>query len=231
MAHPALRHGETFGFDGPNPGSGGPLSHGYAARPSQDSPVDVFFLSTAVVAVAEIGDKTQLLALMLVARFAKPIPIIAGIAIATLANHSAAAAIGFSAANLVDGASLRWIVGLSFFAMAAWALIPDKADERGCWYDRLGAFGATLISFFLVEIGDKTQIATVALAARYDAMVWVTAGTTVGMLVANIPVVLLGKMAAERLPLKAVRIAAAAVFAVLGAATLYGPLSEIIAGG
>jgi putative Ca2+/H+ antiporter (TMEM165/GDT1 family) len=192
--------------------------------------LDVFLLSTAVVAVAEIGDKTQLLALMLVCRFGKPAPIIAGIALATLANHAAAALVGFSAANLIDEASLRWIVGLSFFAMAAWALVPDKADERSGWYDRLGAFGATLISFFLVEIGDKTQIATVALAARYDAMVWVTAGTTLGMLVANVPVVLLGKMAAERLPLKAIRIGAALVFAILGIATLFEPLSAVIAG-
>jgi putative Ca2+/H+ antiporter (TMEM165/GDT1 family) len=126
---------------------------------------------------------------------------------------------------------LRWIVGLSFFAMAAWALVPDKADERSGWYDRLGALGATLVSFFLVEIGDKTQIATVALAARYETVSWVTAGTTLGMLVANVPVVLLGKLAADRLPLKAIRIGAASVFTVLGFATLYEPLSAMIAGG
>lgn len=192
--------------------------------------MDVFLISTAVVAVAEIGDKTQLLALMLVARFGKPIPIIVGIALATLVNHAAAAFLGSSAAGLIDAAGLRWIVGASFLAMAAWALVPDKMGERNGWCDRFGACGATLVSFFLVEIGDKTQIATVALAARHDAILWVTAGTTLGMLVANAPVVMLGKLAADRLPLKAIRIGAAAVFAVLGVVTLYEPVISLISG-
>lgn len=230
MAYPARVHGETFGFDGPNPGSGGPSSH-RACRPAQSGlPVDVFLISTAVVAVAEIGDKTQLLALMLVARFGKPAPIIAGIALATLVNHAAAALLGASAATLIEGASLRWIIGASFLAMAAWALVPDKMGEGSGRCDRLGAFGATLVSFFLVEIGDKTQIATVALAARHDAILWVAAGTTLGMLAANAPVVMLGKLAADRLPLKAIRIGAAAVFAVLGAVTLYEPMISLISG-
>lgn len=192
--------------------------------------MDVFLVSTAVVAVAEIGDKTQLLALMLVARFAKPLPIIGGIAAATLVNHAGAALLGASAASLLDGDSLRWIIGASFLAMAVWALIPDTGGEDSRWCDRLGAFGATLVCFFLVEIGDKTQVATVALAARHDAVLWVTAGTTLGMLLANAPVVLAGKLAAERLPLRAIRFGAAAVFAVLGIVTLYGPLSGVLSG-
>lgn len=230
MAHPAQSMARPLALAGPTLGRVVRRANGYATRPSLVASLDAFLISTAVVTVAEIGDKTQLLALMLVARFAKPAPIIAGIAAATLANHAAAAYAGASAASLLEGSGLRWAIGLSFLAMAAWALIPDKADERSRRCDELGAFGATLVSFFLVEIGDKTQIATVALAARHEEIFWVTAGTTLGMLAANVPVVLLGKLAAERLPLKAIRIGAAAVFAALAAVTLYEPVAAAIAG-
>ena len=140
---------------------------------------------------------------------------VAGIAIATLANHAAAAMLGASAAGLLHGAGLRWILGLSFLAMAAWALVPDKADERSGRCDRLGAFGATLVSFFLVEIGDKTQVATVVLAAKYSPLWQVVLGTTAGMLLANAPVAILGHRFADRLPLRAARLAAAGLFALL----------------
>jgi len=191
--------------------------------------VEAFLVSTAVVAIAEIGDKTQLLALMLSARFGKPAPIILGILIATLANHAVAAWLGSSVAGLVGTTGQRWIVGASFLAMAAWVLVPDRADEGDGRWERFGAFGTTLVSFFLAEIADKTQVATIALAARYHAILWVTAGTTLGMLLANVPVVLLGRMAAARLPMPSIRIAAAVAFAVLAVATLFEPLATVVA--
>ncbi len=192
--------------------------------------MDAFLVSTAVVAVAEIGDKTQLLALMLTVRFGRPAPIIAGILIATLANHAAAAWLGSSVAGLIGTSSQRWIIGASFLVMAAWVLVPDRADEGDGWTKRFGAFGTTLVSFFLVEIGDKTQIATIALAARYHAILWVTAGTTLGMMLANVPVVLLGRLAAARLPLKAMRITAAVVFVLLALVTFFEPMATVAAG-
>ena len=192
--------------------------------------MDTFLVSAAVVALAEIGDKTQLLALMLSARFRKPIPIITGMLFATLANHAAAAWLGLSVSGLVGPAWQRWILGVSFLAMAIWVLVPDRADGANRWSGRLGAFGTTLVSFFLLEIGDKTQVATVALAARYHAILFVTAGTTVGMLLANVPVVLLGRLAADRLPMKAIRMTAAAAFALLACATLYEPVAMVVEG-
>jgi putative Ca2+/H+ antiporter (TMEM165/GDT1 family) len=191
--------------------------------------VDSFLVSTAVVAVAEIGDKTQLLALMLTCRFCRPVPILLGILIATLANHAVAAALGASAAGLISPTSQQWILGLSFLAMALWVLVPDKIEEAGGWRERFGAFGTTLVSFFLLEIGDKTQIATVALAARYEAVLWVTLGTTLGMLVANAPVVLLGRMVAGRIPLPAIRMVAAGAFLLLAIAALFEPLAALVA--
>ena len=191
--------------------------------------MDAFLVSTVVVAVAEIGDKTQLLALMLTLRFSKPAPIILGILIATLANHAAAAWLGSSVAGLISPTSQRWIVGASFLMMAVWVLVPDRTDDAERWTNRFGAFGTTLVSFFLVEIGDKTQIATIALAARYHAVLWVTAGTTLGMMLANVPVVLLGRLAAARLPLKAMRITAAVAFTVLAVATLFEPVAAVVA--
>jgi Ca2+/H+ antiporter, TMEM165/GDT1 family len=188
--------------------------------------MEAFFVSAAVVAVAEIGDKTQLLALMLAARYRKPVPIILGILGATLANHAIAALIGAEVAAWVGAETMRWILGVSFIVMAGWCLIPDKADDGPQTARQAGAFIATLVAFFIVEIGDKTQIATVALAARFQSLFVVTAGTTVGMLLANVPVVLFGDAISKRLPLKIVRIVAALLFVALGAAALLMPVSR-----
>ena len=188
--------------------------------------MEAFFLSTALVAVAEIGDKTQLLALVLAARYRKPVPIILGILIATLANHALAAWIGAAVAGWVGAETMRWILVATFFAMAGWCLIPDKVDDGPQAARTAGAFLATLVAFFIVEIGDKTQIATVALAARYNSLVLVTAGTTLGMMLANAPVVLFGDAIAKRLPLKWVRLVAALLFVALGLAALLMPSSR-----
>lgn len=181
-----------------------------------------FAVSVGVVALAEIGDKTQLLALVLAAKFRKPWPIIAGIFFATLANHFLAGVVGVWLTSALGPEAMRWILGISFLAMAAWMLIPDKLDEDSGARMARGAFLTTLVSFFLVEIGDKTQIATVALAAKYDALAAVVAGTTVGMMLANIPAVLLGNVAAERLPVRLVHGVAAVIFALIGIAVLAG---------
>src|SRR5262245_2366669 len=185
--------------------------------------MEAFFVSTAVVAVAEIGDKTQLLALMLATRFRKPLPIILGILAATLANHAIAAWIGAEVAAWVGAETMRWILAASFLVMAGWCLIPDKAEDGPPVARQAGAFVATLVAFFIVEIGDKTQIATVALAARFHSLVAVTAGTTVGMMLANVPVVLFGDAIARRLPLKWMRATAALLFVALGLAALLMP--------
>jgi putative Ca2+/H+ antiporter (TMEM165/GDT1 family) len=184
--------------------------------------MEAFLVSTGVVAVAEIGDKTQLLALVLAARYRRPLPVILGILAATLANHALAAWAGGLAAAWIGPAALRWILGLLFIAMAAWCLIPDKAGGLPERAAGAGAFMATLVAFFLVEIGDKTQLATVALAARFEAILLVTLGTTLGMMLANAPVVLFGDAIAKRLPLAAIRIVAALIFAALGAVVLLG---------
>ena len=185
--------------------------------------LEALLVSTGAVAIAEIGDKTQLLALVLAARFRKPVPIILGILVATLANHALAGALGAWIIGLLGPSVMRWVLGVSFLAMAAWALVPDKLEEEGeRKTDRYGAFLATLVAFFLVEIGDKTQVATVALAARYDLLAVVVAGTTLGMMIANVPAVLLGEVAATKIPLKLVRGIAAAIFAALGIAVLAG---------
>jgi Ca2+/H+ antiporter, TMEM165/GDT1 family len=181
-----------------------------------------FLISIGVVALAEIADKTQLLALVLAARFRRPWPIILGILLATLANHFFAGAVGTFITRSVGPAVLRWALGLSFLAMAVWTLIPDKLDGDAKHTTRYGVFGTTLISFFLVEMGDKTQIATVALAAKYDALVAVVMGTTIGMMIANVPAVLLGNVAAEKLPVRFVHGLAALIFAALGIAMLLG---------
>lgn len=182
--------------------------------------MDSLLVSTGIVAIAEIGDKTQLLALLLAARFRKPMPIIAGIFVATLANHLLAAWAGTLAAGLFSADVLRWILGLSFIAMAGWALIPDSVDDEPRQYGHFGAFLATVVAFFLLEMGDKTQIATVALAARFQDVYWVAAGTTLGMMIANVPAVLLGDAITRRVSLNLVRIVAAVLFAVIGLATL-----------
>jgi Ca2+/H+ antiporter, TMEM165/GDT1 family len=184
--------------------------------------MQAFFVSAGVVALAEIGDKTQLLALVLAVRFRKPVPIIFGILIATLANHALAGLLGRWIAATIGPTWLRWILGVSFIAMAIWTLIPDKSPDSDAQRFRLGAFTTTLISFFLLEMGDKTQIATVALAAKYSALVAVIAGTTLGMMLANVPAVLLGEVAAKKLPLRVVHGIAALIFLVMGVAVLFG---------
>jgi Ca2+/H+ antiporter, TMEM165/GDT1 family len=182
--------------------------------------MDAFLVSAGVVALAEIGDKTQLLALVLSARFRKPVPIVLGILIATLANHALAGAVGSWLATTLGPRTMRWILGISFIAMAIWTLIPDAYQEAEEKRPRASAFVTTLISFFLLEMGDKTQIATVALAAKYASLAGVVAGTTVGMMLANVPAVLLGDVAGKKLPLRVVHGIAALVFLIMGIAVL-----------
>lgn len=178
--------------------------------------LDPFLVAAGTVAIGEIGDKTQLLAIVLVAKFRKPWPIIAGIFCATILNHLAAATLGYLVSDWLSGVGFRLAVGVAFLAMAGWTLIPDKADDEESLRTRGGVFLTTLVSFFIVEIGDKTQIATSLLAARYHQIALVAAGTTLGMLVADVPAVLLGEAATRVVPLKYVRIAAAIIFAVIG---------------
>ncbi len=185
--------------------------------------MEALLVSAGVVALAEIGDKTQLLAFILAARFKKPVPIVAGILVATLANHGLAGALGAWITATLSAEVLRWVLGLSFIGMAAWTLIPDAIeDDETKVAQRLGVFGATLLTFFLAEMGDKTQIATVAMAAHYATPVLVVIGTTLGMLIADVPAVFVGDRLASRIPLKLVHGIAAAIFALLGAATLLG---------
>ena len=183
--------------------------------------MEALLISTGVVALAEIGDKTQLLAFILAARFKKPVPIIAGILCATLINHGLAGALGAWITTVVNPAAMRWVLGLSFIAMAIWTLIPDKIEEEETQLaKRLSVFGATFITFFLAEMGDKTQIATVALAAHYAAPVAVVAGTTLGMLIADVPAVFIGNKFAARIPMRLVHSIAAGIFAMMGLLTL-----------
>lgn len=185
--------------------------------------MESLLVSTGVVALAEIGDKTQLLAFILAARFKKPIPIILGILVATLINHGLAGALGAWITSAVTPEILRWVLGLSFIGMAIWTMIPDKIeDEETKVAQKFGVFGATLITFFLAEMGDKTQIATVAMAAHYAAPLMVVIGTTLGMLIADVPAVLIGDKLANKIPMKLVHSIAAAIFAILGIATLFG---------
>jgi putative Ca2+/H+ antiporter (TMEM165/GDT1 family) len=194
--------------------------------------MDAFLISTGVVALAEIGDKTQLLALVLAARFKKPWPIIAGILVATLVNHALAGSVGVWAAALLGADALRWILGLSFLGMAAWMLVPDKLDPAAAETPRapLGVFGATVIAFFLAEMADKTQIATIALAARFHDLAPVVLGTTLGMMIANVPAVLLGEMATRKISPTVVHAVAALIFALLGIAALWGAVPDWLFG-
>ena len=187
--------------------------------------MEAFLVSAGVVALGEIGDKTQLLALMLSARFRKPLPIIIGILVATLLNHALAGLLGNLVRTWLPAEVLRWAVALSFFAVAAWALKPDTLDQDAPApaTSRWGVFGVTVVAFFLAEIGDKTQVATMVLAAKFDALTAVVLGTTCGMLIADVPVVLIGNAAAAKLPFKAIRVIAALLFAALGAYALLGP--------
>ena len=189
--------------------------------------MDAFLVSTGIVALAEIGDKTQLLSFILAAKLRKPVPIILGIFVATLLNHGFAGAIGAWLTTLLGPEALRWILGISFIAMAGWTLIPDKFDDQDAKFAKLGVFGTTLVAFFLAEMGDKTQIATVALAAQYKSLVAVVAGTTLGMMIANVPAVILGDRIAHKIPAKTVHAVAAAIFAILGIATLCGAGSRL----
>ena len=185
--------------------------------------MESLFVSTGVVALAEIGDKTQLLAFLLAARFKKPLPIIAGILVATLLNHGLAGALGAWITALLKPEILRWVLGLSFIGMAIWTMIPDKIEEEETQVaQRFGVFGATLVTFFLAEMGDKTQVATVAMAAHFADPVWVVAGTTLGMLIADVPAVFVGDRLANRIPMKLVHSIAAGLFALMGLATLLG---------
>jgi len=181
-------------------------------------------ISTLVVALAETGDRTQLLAIVLATRFRAPVPIIAGILAATLANHGLAAMVGYFAADLLKGRWFEYVVALSFFATAVWTLIPDKADDLPQKATRFGVFLTTAVAFFFVEMGDKTQIATISLAARFRQIALVAAGTTLGMMATNIPAVLLGEAATRIVPLKLVRLGAASLFAGLGVWTLIGAI-------
>lgn len=190
--------------------------------------MESLFISTGVVALAEIGDKTQLLAFILAARFKKPLPIIAGILSATLINHGLAGALGAWITSAVNPEHMRWVLGLSFIGMAIGTLIPDKIEEEETQVARhLGVFGATFVTFFVAEMGDKTQIATVALAAHYASPLLVVIGTTLGMLIADMPAVFVGDKLANKIPMKLVHSIAAGVFALLGIATLLGASSKL----
>ena len=184
--------------------------------------MEAFLISTSVVALAEIGDKTQLLAFILAAKFRKPLPIVAAIFLATLANHAFAGAIGSWLTGFLRPNVLRWVLGISFLAMSIWTLIPDRFEAGDARLARFGVFGTTLVAFFLAEMGDKTQVATVALAAQYRSLVAVVLGPTLGMMIANVPAVLIGDRIAHRMPVRLVRTVAAAIFAILGIATLVG---------
>lgn len=183
--------------------------------------MQAFLISAAIVALAEMGDKTQLLSLLLAARFRRPIPIICAIFVATIVNHAFAGAVGAWIMHALGPDFMRWVLGLSFIGMAVWMLIPDRLDEEEASFSRLGVFGTTLIAFFMAEMGDKTQVATVALAARFDSLPAVVAGTTVGMMLANVPAVLLGDRATAKLPIKLIHAIAAIIFALMGLLTLF----------
>lgn len=178
--------------------------------------IEPLLTSTAVVALAEIGDKTQLLAILLATRFKRPMPIVAGIFVATIANHFLAALVGSQAAAILEGAWFRYLVAASFIAMAIWTLIPDKIDDLEDKPARFGAFLTTLVAFFIVEMGDKTQIATIALGARFTDVIPVTLGTTLGMMLANVPAVYAGDALIRKVPLGTVRIVTALLFLAIG---------------
>ncbi len=187
------------------------------SRPASEFTIEAFLVSTGIVALAEMGDKTQLLALILAARFRKPWPIVLGIFVATIANHALAGAAGAWVTTVLGPDVLRWVLGGSFIAMAVWMLIPDSVDdEETTGAPRFGVFGTTVVAFFLAEMGDKTQVATVMLAAQYQAWGWVVAGTTLGMMLANAPVVWLGDKITKLVPLKVVHIVSALIFMGLG---------------
>ncbi|MEI6460130.1 MAG: TMEM165/GDT1 family protein [Pseudomonadota bacterium] len=189
--------------------------------------MEAFLVSASIVALAEIGDKTQLLALVLAARYRRPLPIITGIFIATLVNHALAGLVGRVVVHFLGPTVLRYGLAAAFFGMAAWILVPDTLDENEALpTNRYGILGTTVVAFFLAEMGDKTQIATIALAARYASVIWVVCGTTVGMLLANVPAVLIGHRLAGRLPTQWIHRLAALIFAALGCVVLLTPIAD-----
>jgi putative Ca2+/H+ antiporter (TMEM165/GDT1 family) len=184
--------------------------------------VEAFTISTASIAVGELGDKTQLLAVILANRLRKPVPIIAGIFVATLFNHLIACLLGEWAGKLMSPQILKWVLGISFLGVAAWALMPDTMDEEVKTRGNYGVFALTVVTFFFAEMGDKTQIVALALAAKYDELIPVVAGTTLGMMIVNVPTVLFAEHATKWIPVKVVRVVAAAIYAVLGVLTILG---------
>ena len=191
--------------------------------------MEAFLVSAGVVALAEIGDKTQLLAFVLAARYRRPWPIVAGIVTATIVNHAIAGAVGAWLVHLLGPVALKWLLAVSFFGMAAWILVPDTPDSTADQPPaRFGVFGTTLVTFFLAEMGDKTQLATVALAAKYASFFWVVAGTTTGLLLADVPAVLLGDRLSGRLPTRAVHAIAALMFVALGVIVLLGSADALL---
>ncbi len=220
MAHRGriIRPGETNGIALPSGRAGGGMLLCFRRSPGPGvSALEALLTSTAVVALAEIGDKTQLLAILLATRFRRPWPIVAGILVATLANHFLAALVGQQIGAFLNAEWFRYTIAASFIAMAAWTLVPDKLDdEEAPPPARFGVFVATVVAFFIVEMGDKTQVATVALGARYLDAFWVTAGTTLGMMIANVPAVFLGEELVKKVPLNVVRIIAALLFLAIG---------------
>lgn len=225
MAQAAPQFGETFDRVGAGM-AGGAARSSVSTRPRREL-LEALLVSTGVVALAEIGDKTQLLSLVLAARYRRPWPIIIGILAATLANHALAAAAGTWITTALGANALRWILGVSYLTMAVWALVPDRLDDKDAALRRFGVFGATLVAFFLVEMGDKTQIATVALAAGYATFAPVVTGTTLGMMIANVPAVLLGDRVLAVVPIRYMRAGAAAAFAAFGLLTLLGPADVV----
>ena len=206
------------------------MRYWHTPAPKNPHIMDAFLISTAIVALAEMSDKTQLLSLVLAAKFRKPWPIVLGILAATVVNHALAGAVGAWITTLLGPDVLRWILGVSFILMAGWMLIPDKIDEEeaGKSSGRWGIFGTTLVLFFLAEMGDKTQLATVGLAAKYPAQyVWVVAGTTLGMMRANAPVVWFGDKITQKLPIKLIHRICAVIFLVLGVAALLTKVNAI----
>ena len=193
--------------------------------------MEAFLISTSIVALAEMGDKTQLLSLVLAARFRKPLPIVLGILVAPIVNHALAGAVGAWITSYLGENALQWILGISFIAMAVWMLIPDKLDEdEVSSHSKWGVFGTTVVAFFLAEMGDKTQIATVMLAAKYVGYyVWVVAGTTLGMMLANAPVVWLGDKIVKKVPIRTVHMISAVIFLVLGLIAIYNPVKQLLA--
>lgn len=216
------RSGETFGIGERSRVGRGAVPIVFASPTRRYRPMEALLVSTGIVALAEMGDKTQLLSLLLAARFRRPLPIIAGILVATLLNHALAGAVGAWITRIMGEEVMRWTLGVSFLAMAVWILIPDRAPDAQPMPPRFGVFTTTAIAFFVMEMGDKTQVATIALAAEYPSYWMVIVGTTLGMMLANAPAVLLGDRVTKHLPIRTIQVVCALIFAALGIAALIG---------